>query len=146
MSENKLIAQLNKNLSDVQVMYVKLHNYHWNIQGPQFFEIHRVTEEYYNFFALQYDDIAERILQLGGKPFNTMKQYLENSRINEEEKNNFTTEDVVNGLIKDFEYLANEFRHTSDLAGIEKDNTTVNMADDFVQWLEKAIWMLKSNY
>ncbi len=146
MGENKLIAQLNKNLSDVQVMYVKLHNYHWNIQGPQFFEIHRVTEEYYNFFALQYDDIAERILQLGGKPFNTMKQYLENSRINEEEKNNFTTEDVVNGLIKDFEYLANEFRHTSDLAGIEKDNTTVNMADDFVQWLEKAIWMLKSNY
>ncbi len=146
MNENKLIAQLNKNLSDVQVLYVKLHNYHWNIQGPQFFEIHRVTEEYYNFFALQYDDIAERILQLGGKPFNTMKDYLENSEIKEEEKNNFTTEDVVNGLIKDFEYLANQLRHTSDLAGIEKDNTTVNMADDFVQWLEKAIWMLKSNY
>ncbi len=146
MGENKLIAQLNKNLSDVQVLYVKLHNYHWNIQGPQFFEIHRVTEEYYNFFALQYDDIAERILQLGGKPFNTMKQYLENSQIKEEEKDSFTTEDVVNGLIKDFEYLANELRHTSDLAGIEKDNTTVNMADDFVQWLEKAIWMLKSNY
>ena len=146
MGENKLIAQLNKNLSDVQVLYVKLHNYHWNIQGPQFFEIHRVTEEYYNFFAVQYDDIAERILQLGGKPFNTMKDYLENSAIKEEEKNTFTTEDVVNGLIKDFEYLANELRHTSDLAGIEKDNTTVNMADDFVQWLEKAVWMLKSNY
>ncbi len=146
MGENKLIAQLNKNLSDVQVLYVKLHNYHWNIQGPQFFEIHRVTEEYYSFFAVQYDDIAERILQLGGKPFNTMKDYLENSAIKEEEKNTFTTEDVVNGLIKDFEYLANELRHTSDLAGIEKDNTTVNMADDFVQWLEKAVWMLKSNY
>ncbi len=146
MSENKLITQLNNNLADVQVLYVKLHNYHWNIQGPQFFEIHRVTEEYYNFFALQYDDIAERILQLGGKPFNTMKQYLENAQIKEEEKNTFTTEDVVNGLIKDFEYLANQLRHTSDLAGIEKDNTTVNMADDFVQWLEKAIWMLKSNF
>ena len=76
MNNEKLILQLNQNLADVQVLYVKLHNYHWNIKGPHFWGIHNVTEGYYDYLAKQYDDIAERILQLNGKPLTTMKSYL----------------------------------------------------------------------
>lgn len=110
MENQKLINQLNQNLADVQVLYVKLHNYHWNIQGMQFFSIHNVTEEYYNFFAEQYDEIAERILQIKGKPLTTMKSYLEKTGISEEDKKEFSASDVLKGVTADFEYLLGEFK------------------------------------
>jgi len=142
MKSNKLVNKLNQNLADVEVLYVKLHNYHWNVKGPQFFEVHKATEGYYEYFAEKYDEIAERILQIGGKPLTTMKAYIEKSRIKELSKNNFNTQEVVKGVLNDFEYLVKEFKKTSDLASITKDNTTVNLADDTIQWLEKAVWML----
>ena len=80
MKNDKLVNQLNQNLADVQVLYVKLHNYHWNVKGAHFFGIHNVTEGYYDYFAKQYDDIAEWILQIGSKPLTTMKEYLVNVR------------------------------------------------------------------
>lgn len=145
MNNNKLVSKLNQNLSDVQVLYVKLHNYHWNIKGPHFFGIHNATEGYYDFFAKQYDDIAERILQIGSKPLTTIKQYLENSKIKEETNNEFSASDVIKSITKDFSYLLKEFKKTSEIAGEKNDITTQNLADDNIAWLEKAIWMLKAS-
>ncbi|MCB9207029.1 MAG: DNA starvation/stationary phase protection protein [Ignavibacteriales bacterium] len=142
MKNDKLIEKLNKNLADLQVLYVKLHNYHWNIKGQHFFGIHNVTEEYYNYFAEQYDEVAERILQIGGKPLTTMKSYLENSSIKEEDKKEFSASDVLNGVKSDFYYLKNEYTEISKLAEELRDLTTQGIADDNIAWLEKAIWML----
>jgi starvation-inducible DNA-binding protein len=89
MKSNKLIEMLNKNLSNLQVLYVKLHNYHWNVKGMNFKPIHEMTEAYYDYFAEQYDEVAERIVQLGGKPFATLQDYLKSSTIKEENKNEF---------------------------------------------------------
>jgi len=102
MLNNNLVEQLNKNLADLQVMYVKLHNYHWNVKGKHFFGIHNMTESYYNYFAAQYDEVAERILQIGGKPITTMKSYLEKSEIKEEENNEFSADDVINSIVRVF--------------------------------------------
>lgn len=143
MKSNKLIKQLNKNLSDIQVLYVKLHNYHWNVQGKHFFGIHNLTEEYYNYFAEQYDEFAERILQINGKPLTTLKSYLENSAIKEEDKNEFSADDVLTGIIKDFEYLKDELKKTAAIS--EEDSATQALAEDNIAWLEKAIWMLNSS-
>ena len=71
MDSNQLVELLNKNLANMQVLYVKLHNYHWNVKGINFKPIHEMTEAYYNYFAEQYDEVAERIVQLGGKPLVT---------------------------------------------------------------------------
>ncbi len=144
MSKENLINTLNSNLADIAVLYVKLHNYHWNVKGPQFFEVHKVTESYYEYFAEKYDELAERILQLGSKPFSSMKEYLENATIKEETGNDFSTGEVLKSVLSDFNYLVKKLRNTSDVASIEKDNTTVNMIDDIVQWLEKNIWMLNA--
>lgn len=145
MENQKIISHLNKNLSDVQVLYVKLHNYHWNVKGPHFFSIHNATEGYYEYFAEQYDEIAERILQIGGKPLTTMKDYLKESNLKEEIKKEFTASDVIKNVLKDFNYLKNEFKKTSKLADGNGDSTTVALADANSAWLEKAIWMLKAS-
>jgi starvation-inducible DNA-binding protein len=141
----KLIQSLNKTLANLHIINVKLHNYHWNIQGIQFFSIHNMTEGYYDYFFGLYDDVAERILQLKAKPLATVKEYLENATLKEETGSKFTAREVLDKVRSDFEFLLKEAKGVSDLAGELGDTTTANIMDDYVQWLEKAIWMIDSS-
>lgn len=145
MKSNKLIEMLNKNLSNLQVLYVKLHNYHWNVKGMNFKPIHEMTEAYYDYFAEQYDEVAERIVQLGGKPFATLQDYLKNASVKEENKNVFDAKEVLNSVLADFEILNKEFKEISEVCGDAGDVPTANIADDNVAWLEKEIWMIKAS-
>lgn len=142
MSNTQTIAKLNYILADASVMYTKLHNYHWNIKGMQFYGLHAKTEEFYGTFAVIYDDVAERILQLGGKPLVTLKQILAAARIKEDERTDFSANDVVKGLLEDFKFFHAEFK-TLSLAETT-DATTTAYADEQVAMLEKEIWMLNS--
>ncbi len=71
---SKIIEQLKQTQADAHALYVKMHNYHWNIKGMDFFPVHDHTEEIYNNMSVLYDDTAERVLQLGGKPYLTIKE------------------------------------------------------------------------
>ncbi len=145
MERKQLIDKLNTNVANLQVLYVKLHNYHWNVRGAQFFSIHQVTESYYDYMAEQYDAIAERILQLGAKPLTTLKEYLDNATLQEEQGKDFDPPYILDRLIEDFNQLKKDFKEISDLANEINDQTTVAMADENVAWLEKAIWMLNAS-
>ncbi len=145
MEHKQLIDKLNTNVANLQVLYVKLHNYHWNVRGAQFFSIHQVTESYYDYMAEQYDAIAERILQLGAKPLTTLKEYLDNATLQEEQGKDFEPPYILDRLIEDFNQLKKDFKEISDLANEINDQTTVAMADENVAWLEKAIWMLNAS-
>ncbi len=140
-----VIDKLNRTVANLHLLYVKLHNYHWNVKGEQFFNIHRVTEEYYNYVAEQYDELAERILQLGGKPFSTVKEYLEHASIRDEVKTHFTAREVLEGLENDFRQLLGDFQEISRLAGEAGDVPTANIADENIQWLEKVLWMIAAS-
>ena len=74
---------LNRQVANLNVLYVKIHNYHWYVKGPNFFTLHVKFEEFYNEVTVQMDEIAERILTLKGSPAATMKEYLELSSIQE---------------------------------------------------------------
>ena len=78
MSKNrtKSIEALNLYLANLNVLYRKVQNYHWNLIGKDFFEIHVKLEEYYTEINTQIDDVAENILAIGGRPLGTMKDYL----------------------------------------------------------------------
>lgn len=145
MKEDKLLVLLNKNLANLQVLYVKLHNYHWNVKGMNFKQVHELTESYYEYYAKQYDDVAERILQLGGKPLSSMKDYLTAASIKEEIKNDFDGKFVLSAVLKDFEALNSEFKAISKVADDDNDVPTSNIADENVAWLEKQIWMIKAS-
>ncbi|MBH47213.1 MAG: DNA starvation/stationary phase protection protein [Halobacteriovorax sp.] len=140
MANTATISKLNNILADANVMHTKLHNYHWNVKGMQFYGLHAKTEEFYGTFATIYDDVAERILQLGGKPLVTLKQILATARIKEDERTDFSANDVVKALMEDFKFFHGEFKSLSDGA----DAITTAYADEKVGMLEKEIWMLRS--
>jgi len=143
--KNNIIELLNKNLANVQTLYVKLHNYHWNVKGINFKSIHETTESYYDYFAKQYDDVAERIIQLGGKPFASMKDYLNNAEIKEETKNDFDGKFVLGAILPDFELLKKEYKEISKTAAGMEDTPTAALADENIAWLEKQIWMINAS-
>lgn len=145
MKSNKQIEMLNKNLSNLQVLYVKLHNYHWNVKGMNFKPIHEMTEAYYNYFSEQYDEVAERIVQLGGKPLASLQGYLKNASLKEENQNEFESNYVLTAVLTDFEQLNKDFKEISKNAGESGDIPTANIADDNVAWLEKQIWMINAS-
>ena len=79
----EIINNLNKMLCDLAVFYRKLQNYHWNIEGKDFFIIHAKLEEYYDDLNQQIDELAEHILMLGYQPLGTLKDYIANTGIKE---------------------------------------------------------------
>lgn len=136
------IQILNQVQADALVMYTKLHNYHWNVKGLQFYGIHAKTEEFYTYFGTMYDDVAERLLQLNVKPIVTLKGALEKSKLSEETKDDFTIEYAVESIINDFQYFLGAFKELSSAS--EDDAPTQAYADDQIGHFQKEIWMLKS--
>ncbi len=145
MTKEDLIKLMNQNLANLSVLNVKLHNYHWNVKGIHFKPIHEMTEAYYDYFIEQYDEVAERIVQLGGKPLATLKDYLDNTTFKEESKNEFDGKIVLQGVLSDFEKLKEEYKKIAEAADELDDSTTVALAEDNLAWLEKEIWMVKAS-
>lgn len=139
---SKTTESMNLLLADIHVLYTKIQNYHWNVKGPYFFGMHDKTEEYYNHFATIYDELAERVLQLEGKPIVTLKQVLELSRLKEDGSTDFDAAYVAKNLLSDFDFLRKEFKSLAEVS--EDDSTTVAFCDEQVAFLEKENWMLKS--
>jgi len=141
MSET--VTKLNKLLANIHVVVTKLHNYHWNVSGMQFGAVHEKTEGYYNYFFGQFDDVAERILQLKEKPLVTNKAYLEAATIHEENSTSFTTQEVLEKVLGDFEALLAQIKDLQSSVA-EEDSPTVDMLNDQRAWIEKEIWMLNA--
>ncbi|PHO11198.1 MULTISPECIES: Dps family protein [Malaciobacter] len=141
----KLLKQLKLIQGSSLVMYTKVHNYHWNIKGLQFFAIHEMTEKLYGEFSTIYDDAAERLLQLNEKPLILISEITENSFIKEDKKTDFDAKYVLSNILEDFEKFLKEFKKLSELADENGDNTTVAFADDNIAHLEKNIWMIKAS-
>ena len=100
-----MVKCLNELLSDLNVFYRKVQNYHWNIVGKDFFVIHEKLEEYYNEINEQIDEVAEHILILGNEPLGTMKDYLANTCIEEARNEKINDCDVFTNIIKDLEKI-----------------------------------------
>ncbi|MBN1302144.1 MAG: DNA starvation/stationary phase protection protein [Melioribacteraceae bacterium] len=143
MKNHKLIGLLNNNIANLQVLYVKLHNYHWNVKGINFMSVHELTEKYYDYFAEQYDEVAERVVQLGAKPLSSLQEYLKNARIQEEKGNVFDSKTVIESVLADFEMLNKDYKEIAQTAGEIDDAPTSALAEGNIAWLEKQIWMLK---
>ena len=92
----ELENKLNEFLADLNVFYRKLQNYHWNVQGKDFFQVHAKLEELYNEINEQIDEIAEHILILGGQPLGTVKDYLDISTIKEAENKKIKSAVIYN--------------------------------------------------
>jgi len=130
---------------DAMAFYIKVHNYHWNIKGMEFFPVHEMTEKIYNAFAGVYDDCAERVIQLGDKPVLKMSDIVSKTKIAEEARDSFSGKEVMEAILADYRYFLQTFTQLSTVADEEGDNTTAAYADDQVASLEKDIWMMSQS-
>jgi starvation-inducible DNA-binding protein len=145
MSQKPLINALNTMLSDMHVLIAKLHNYHWNVSGMQFYSIHSVTEGYYDYFFGQFDDVAERILQLGEKPLGTVKAYLAAATLEEDEGTSFEPTYILEKVAVDFTKLLEQAKATNSLADEADDIATQDLLGSLIAWLEKELWIIKAS-
>lgn len=140
---NTLSKILNKQVANFNVLYVKLHNFHWYVKGPHFFTLHGKFEELYDEVTEHMDEIAERLLTIGGKPVATMKGYLEESSI-QEAKGTENEEEMVTTLKTDMSIIAKELKQGMEEAENQRDEATADMLLGIHTAFEKHIWMLRS--
>lgn len=139
----ELLDELNVQVSTWSVFYTKLHNYHWYVKGPQFFTLHAKFEELYNEATLHMDEIAERMLTLGGQPLATLKDHLENSVVKEASGNESATA-MVKQVTEDFDKIMDSLKKGMDLAAKEEDDMTEDLLNSIYQSIEKHQWMLNA--
>lgn len=138
-----IVKDLNTLLSNLNVFYRKLQNYHWNIIGKDFFVIHSKLEEYYDKINEQIDEIAEHILMINGEPLGTMKDYLENTSIQEAKNEKVKDNVVFEAIIKDYGILLQNVTDIKKKADEQADYLTSSLMDDYISYYSKILWMLK---
>ena len=138
---NDLAQELNVLLANYQMFYQNLRGFHWNIQGPSFFELHIKFEELYNDAVMKVDEIAERVLTLGETPYHTFTAYLEHSTI-KEAANVKDGEGTVTTTLANLKTLLEMERKILDLSGEAGDEGTNSQMSDYISQQEKTVWML----
>jgi len=133
--------QLNILLADYHLYYQKLRNFHWNILGKNFFDLHEKFEELYTDARIKIDEIAERILTLRYHPMSNYSEYLKISSIEESEIAIKDTE-MVNLILSAHESLLKQMVNVLDEAEKIGDEGTIDLIGAYIRELEKTSWML----
>ena len=136
------IEALNQLLADAIVFQQQLRHYHWTVKGDQFFTLHEVFERMYTAWATHVDDIAERVLSVGGVPLRTLSVAIEQSQLTEEAKQ-FEAHEMVQKLIDDVSTVHARVHVAADTASDNGDRSTENLMDDLSDEIEKDRWMLR---
>ena len=142
-TRNEIAQGLSKVLADSYTLYLKTHNYHWNVTGPMFQTLHNMFEEQYTEMAVAVDDIAERIRQLGMPAPGTFKEFKALSVINEDEGVPKAM-DMIRNLCKANEAVARTSREAFSTAEAANDQPTCDLLTQRMQVHEKTAWMLRS--
>ena len=140
---NNLINELNQLLSNFHLYYQNTRGAHWNIKGPRFFELHAKFEELYTGALTSIDEIAERILTIGGRPHHTLETYLETSSI-ESVKDESNDEALVKMIVANLTSLIGQENKVKEAASDANDNETEDMMIALVNEQEKQVWMFNS--
>ena len=143
-SDRQEIADgLSRLLADTYSLYLKTHNYHWNVTGPMFNTLHLMFEVQYNELALAVDLIAERIRALGHPAPGTYRQYAELSSIAEDTDSPNATE-MIARLVEGQETVARTARTVFKVVAAAGDEPSADLLTQRMQVHEKTAWMLRS--
>jgi len=135
------VKELNVLLADYHLYYQKLRNFHWNVIGKNFFDLHVKFEELYEDAKIKVDEIAERVLTLRFQPTSNLSEYLETSSI-KESPSNISDSEMIKTLLNDHGILLIQLRKVSEIAEKGGDDGTVDLMGGYIRELEKTSWML----
>ncbi len=139
----ELVIKLNQLLANYHVHYQKLRNFHWNVKGGDFFDLHEKFEIQYNQAKVNIDEIAERVRVFGKTPYSTMQEYLEQSEI-KEVGTNLTATEMVNEVLADYRILLEHMVDVVDSAIDVGDIGTQDLVNTFIKNIEKSHWMFSA--
>jgi starvation-inducible DNA-binding protein len=133
------VSILNDLLSDEYVLYTKTRNYHWNVFGPQFNDLHKFFEGQYEELDEIADQIAERARSLGGWAFGTLTEFVEHTKLKEYPKQYPDARQMLSNLLTDHELLIRKLRVDLDIIG------TNDFLMELLERHEKMAWMLRGH-
>ena len=132
---------LNELLANYQIYYQNLRGFHWNVRGNRFFVLHAKFEELYNDAIEKVDEIAERILTLGGVPLHSYAAYTKVATL--KAKENVTAGDAcLRAVVEDVQVLLKQEREILSVAAEIGDDGTQDVFSSYVSSQEKLLWML----
>lgn len=143
-NRHAVASLLNNLLADEYALYTKTRNYHWNVTGPHFNDLHKFFESQYDSLDGDIDEIAERIRSLGAKTSATLAEFVKNSRI-QEQPDEFPSDDkMISNLVADHESVIQTLRE--DVFACDKNNDagTADFLTGLMEKHEKTAWMLRS--
>lgn len=139
----ELADAVGRALAETYVLYLKTQGVHWNVVGPMFYGLHKLTETQYEDLAGAIDKLAERIRALGHPAPATFREFLDLSVIKETE-GQLSTEQAIKMLVADHETISRTFREAVHAADDADDIVTADMLTGRIQFHEEAAWMLRS--
>ncbi len=138
-----IASGLKRLLADTYTLYLKTHNYHWNVTGPRFRDLHLLWEEQYTELAVAVDDVAERIRTLGHPAPGTYREFAELTSIDEPDAV-LDAEGMLRDLIAAQETVVRTAREILPPAQDAGDESSASLIADRMVVHEKAAWMLRS--
>ena len=144
MTDQTVVAALEKLLADSYTIYLKTHSYHWNVTGPMFTTLHTLFETQYTELALAVDEIAERIRALGSPAPGSYTQFAERAAVVEDTTVPAAT-DMIRNLVADYETVVATARSLVRAAEAAGDDASVDLGVRRIDVHEKGAWMLRSH-
>lgn len=143
-SLNSLYEGMNVFIADQLVLSMKIHNVHWNIKGDNFFTLHPLMDQYYEEHLERIDEVAERLLAIGGQPIGSLKDSLALATIKERDDKKLDGTTLVNTLIVDFSQARQHANRLIEIADEVKDYGTADYFTAVIQVYDKELWMLNA--
>jgi len=139
-----VLALLDHVLADEYVLYTKTRNFHWNVEGPRFSELHKFFEDQYEQLDGVIDEVAERSRALDGRSLGSMKEFLAKARLKESTELGLVPDDMLSELATDHEALIRSLRSGIEQSSAENDHGTADLLTVLIGRHEKMAWMLRS--
>lgn len=144
-NRKQVVGILNSLLADEYLLYTKTRNYHWNVVGPHFHDLHKFFESQYEELDDIVDEVAERARSLGGRPLATMTEFMKEARLKEFARDFPEAKKMVLNLMEDHEELINYLREDlSSCLDEYKDAGTSDFLTGLMERHEKMAWMLRA--
>ncbi|GAA3603103.1 Dps family protein [Secundilactobacillus similis] len=142
----KTKAQLNQLIADLSQLQVNIQQIHWYMRGSQFFKLHPLMDDYNDALANQLDEIAERLIAIGGAPLSTTHEFIENTGLPDEKVtwDQYSLKQYMERLDTQFKYLSDQYQKGIEITDEEKDFSTQDLLIECHTLIDKYIWMISA--
>lgn len=143
---HEVVQILNTLLADEYVLYTKTRNYHWNVLGPQFHDLHKFFESLYDALNDIVDETAERATSLGGKALGTLAEFSQHARLKEHPGEYPEAREMLSDLLADHEAIIRTLRVDLQIC-VDRygDAGTSDFLTGLMEKHEKTAWMLRAS-